>query len=155
MNKILIYSLLVFSSWLFIFHLEYLCNPVYAQFSNLKFEYLTVDQGLPSNGTRCMFRDSKGYLWIGTQRGLCRYDGIKVKVYKSSNNDNRSLSYNDIFCIFEDSKQNLWIGTAHGLNLLDRKTETFTRFFSDSINTTSLTTVLLPILLRIKKVICG
>ncbi len=103
-----------------------------AQFQNMKFEYLTVDNGLSNNLIQCLFRDSKGYLWVGTQVGLNKFDGFKVKNYETIEGQNNSLSNNYIYWIFEDKHKNLWIGTDFGLNLFDRKTETFKRFLHDS-----------------------
>ncbi len=103
-----------------------------AQFSDMKFEHLTVNDGLSYNGVKCIVRDSKGYLWLGTERGLNQYDGVKIRVYENIESQTNSLSDRDINCIFEDRDENLWIGTANGLNLYDRKSDSFIRYFSDS-----------------------
>ncbi len=50
-----------------------------AQFSNMHFEHLTIEDGLSSNSVQCILRNSKGYLWLGTDRGLNKYDGVKIK----------------------------------------------------------------------------
>lgn len=98
----------------------------------MKFEYLTVDDGLSNNRPKCVLRDSKGYLWIGTESGLNKFDGHKITVYENIPFQSNSLSNNMINCIFEDSNLNIWIGTENGLNLFDRKTDTFQRFIFDS-----------------------
>lgn len=104
----------------------------------MKFRYLTIEDGLPSNRVSCIFRDSKDYLWIGTDIGLCRYDGEKIKTFVSSTEDSTSLSNGNVYCIFEDTKGKLWIGTAFGLNLFDPETESFKRYLSDSTKQNSL-----------------
>jgi len=127
-NKFLrILSLLIFLS---ISYQEY----VFAQFQNMKFEYLTVDNGLSNNRIRCILRDSKGFLWIGTEMGLNKYDGLHVMVYENIATQKNSISGNDVYCIFEDSKKNLWLGTNGGLNLFDRNTETFSSYLQTPIN---------------------
>ena len=47
-----------------------------------KFDYLTIDEGLSSNRIRCISRDSKDYLWIGTDVDLDKYDSYQVKKYR-------------------------------------------------------------------------
>jgi len=102
------------------------------QIENLRFDYLTVDNGLSNNRPKCVLRDSRGYLWIGTESGLNQFDGSKIKVFENIPSQSSSLSNNTIKCISEDINHNLWIGTSNGLNLYDRNTETFKRFFPDS-----------------------
>jgi signal transduction histidine kinase/ligand-binding sensor domain-containing protein/DNA-binding response OmpR family regulator len=70
-------------------------------------------------------QDSIGYLWIGTDDGLNRYDGISFRTYKYKSNDPHSLNNNNILVIFQDKKKNLWIGTQAGLNLYDRQKDEF------------------------------
>ncbi|MEI6753622.1 MAG: two-component regulator propeller domain-containing protein [Paludibacter sp.] len=108
-----------------------------AQFQEIKFEHLTLDNGLSHNTIKCLLRDSKGYLWIGTGHGLDRYNGEKIKIFEYSESSPNSLSYNYITSIFEDREHSIWVGTTSGLNLFDRKTEQFKRFFhseSDSFS---------------------
>ena len=99
-----------------------------AQFQQMKFDHLSVDNGLSNNIVKCVLRDSKGYLWVGTGRGLNRYDGDRFKLFEYSESDTNSLSYNYINSIYEDRNNTLWVGTTSGLNMYDRKTERFKRF---------------------------
>lgn len=73
------------------------------------FSRLDNTHGLSNNQVESIFRDSRGFMWIGTNFGLNRYDGYKVKVYKSVRNDSTSLIYNAIRDIQEDVDGNLWI----------------------------------------------
>jgi len=123
-NKIgcLIISLVVFSFVL-----------IHAQTEQYKFRHLTTDDGLPSNKTWVVIKDSRGFMWIGTRGGLCRYDGYDVKVFQYDSRDTTSLSDNSIIgtakLIVEDHYGNLWIGTQQkGLNKFDPFTEDFTRY---------------------------
>lgn len=103
----------------------------YAQFQDMKFEYLNIDNGLSHNRIRSILRDSKGYLWVGTESGLNKYDGQKVTIYKNSPIQTNSISNNTSDCIFEDRSHNLWVGTIAGLNLYDRKKNTFKQYILD------------------------
>jgi signal transduction histidine kinase/ligand-binding sensor domain-containing protein/CheY-like chemotaxis protein len=109
-------------------------ETVRSQFQDMKFDYLNVDNGLSNNRINCLLRDSKGYLWIGTEMGLNKYDGYKITTYLNQISQKNTLSDNRVNCLFEDQLNNLWIGTGNGLNKFDRKTETFKFYKSGSLN---------------------
>ncbi len=69
--------------------------------------------GLSSNVCATVVRGPKGYIWIGTQEGLNRFDGVEFKVFKKS--PKVDLPHNFINALFVDSKKRLWIGTRNGL----------------------------------------
>jgi len=73
------------------------------------FARLDNTHGLSNNQIECIFKDSRGFIWIGTNYGLNRYDGYHMKVYTSIKNDSSSLIYNSIPRIQEDKAGNLWI----------------------------------------------
>ncbi|PCJ64332.1 MAG: hypothetical protein COA58_13340 [Bacteroidetes bacterium] len=68
---------------------------------------LTPNDGLPSSEVYCVFQDTKGYLWIGTDNGLAKFDGKNYKVYTTD----EGLPHNSIMNITEDRKGNLWVLT--------------------------------------------
>ncbi|MFQ5708827.1 MAG: two-component regulator propeller domain-containing protein [bacterium] len=105
-----------------------------AQESNIKFEHLTVDQGLPQNSVICIYQDHKGFLWFGTLDGLAKYDGYGFTTYKHIPNDPNSLSYNAIATIYEDHAGQLWVGTDRDLNKFDPETERFEQFSFGAIS---------------------
>jgi len=86
--------------------------------SNLSFTNWQKKDGLPSNSIRAIAKDKLGFLWIGTNDGLCRYDGPNlVKVYrqpKENSIDGNSLESNNIRSLYCDSSGILWIGTRFG-----------------------------------------
>ncbi|RPI93184.1 MAG: PAS domain S-box protein [Chloroflexi bacterium] len=107
--------------------------------SIIRFEHLTIEHGLSQNAGVAIFQDSKGYLWIGTQDGLNRYDGFNFKIYKHDPDDPASISHNSILAIEEDQDGYLWIGTwGGGLNRFDPTAETFTRYRQDNNESASL-----------------
>lgn len=65
---------------------------------------ITINDGLPSNNIKCIFKDSRGILWIGTEDGLCSYNGKDYKIF----NQNNGLKYNNVWSITEDNDHNLW-----------------------------------------------
>ena len=94
----------------------------------VRFEHITIEDGLSQNTGRAIFQDSRGFLWIGTQDGLNRYDGYTFTVFKHEAEDPASISSSNILAIEEDEAGLLWIGTSDGLNRFDPATETFTRY---------------------------
>ena len=110
----------------------------------LQFDHLTIDDGLSSNHVYCIFQDSAGFMWFGTNRGLNRWDGVDVRLFEHDSNDSTTLTSNDIRTIMEDDNRVMWVGTYHGLNRFDRSTETFTRyyFFRDEKNSNYVKTIL-------------
>jgi diguanylate cyclase (GGDEF)-like protein len=96
---------------------------------SIRFKHLTIEDGLPQNSVQVMLQDSTGFLWIGTEEGLVRYDGYSLKVFKHEANNSNSLSGNYILSLLEDSQGNLWVGTrGGGLNQFDSKTQQFTHY---------------------------
>ncbi len=93
---------------------------------------LSTRNGLSQNAVTCIYQDKKGFLWVGTQDGLNRYDGYQFKHYKHNPEDSTSISDQFITAINEDGQGVLWIGTRHGLNRFNSSTEKFTRFFPDT-----------------------
>ncbi len=91
-----------------------------------KFENFTTGDGLSNNAVQVVFQDSRGYLWIGTEDGLNRYDGYTFTIYRNDPADSASLSHNSVWAIYEDKKKQLWIGTKDGLCLYNKEKENFT-----------------------------
>ena len=111
----------------------------FAPGSVVRFEHLTIEDGLSQNAGLAIFQDSRGYLWIGTQDGLNRYDGYGFKIYKHDPDDPNSLSHNSILSMGEDKNGSLWVGTwGGGLNRYDPATETFTPYLPDPEDPASL-----------------
>ena len=106
-------------------------GPATGPMAKVKFNHLTIDEGLSQNLVYSIFQDSKGFLWFGTNDGLNRYDGYHFKVFRHDPYDSTTLADNDlVYSIFEDHAGRMWVGTG-ALNLFDRKTETFRRFVHD------------------------
>ncbi len=112
---------------------------VFSQKSNYLFYQLTTDNGLSNNSITCIYKDSRGFLWIGTIDGLNRYDGYNFVIYKHESSDSNSISDNFISTIIEDPDGNLWIGTqGGGLNKYDPRYERFQAYYHQPNNPNSL-----------------
>lgn len=99
---------------------------------SIKFEHLSMDQGLSQNTVVCILQDSRGFMWFGSDEGLNRYDGYDFKTYYHDTNDPGSLSHNRVKSIFEDQYGVLWLGTkGGGLNKFIPEEEKFIRYISD------------------------
>lgn len=81
---------------------------------NYKLEYLTSDDGLARNLVHDIFKDSKGFIWIATAKGLDRYDGYDFIHYGSSQRDN-FIPADVINSIREDQSGIFWLATENGL----------------------------------------
>ncbi|MBN2814277.1 MAG: GAF domain-containing protein [Bacteroidales bacterium] len=93
---------------------------------NIKFSSLSIKDGLSQSSPNCIFQDSRGFIWIGTEDGLNKYDGYNFTVFKPRPDDPFSLSSSRILSIAEDSRQNLWVGTnGGGVSKYDRKSNRF------------------------------
>src|SRR5437773_7935710 len=84
-----------------------------------------TENGLPQNTVHSITQAKDGYVWIATEEGLARFDGIKFTGFDKQNTP--ELKSNDIRVLLEDRRGALWIGTADGLvRLLDSKFTAFT-----------------------------
>ena len=96
-------------------------------------------RSLSNIGVRTIYEDRREELWIGTLKGLNRFDRETETFtrFQHDPNDLQSLSSDSVYAIVEDHAGTLWVGTRRGLNRFDRETETFTRFYPDAANTAS------------------
>jgi ligand-binding sensor domain-containing protein len=97
----------------------------------LDFDKINIENGLSHISVLDIIQDSKGFIWIGTQYGLNKYDGYSFTVFNFDVDDNSSISSDFILKIFEDSTGLLWIGTSNGLNSFNPLTNKFTRYLYD------------------------
>ncbi|HEC42133.1 MAG TPA: hypothetical protein ENI20_04820 [Bacteroides sp.] len=102
-----------------------LCFSLYVRGQLPQFEHYAVEDGVSQSAIICLFQDSEGFIWIGTQNGLNKYDGYKFENYYNDPGDSNTISKSWIFDITEDQNGDLWIGTKGGLNRFDKKTGRF------------------------------
>src|SRR6476646_10726644 len=70
------------------------------------------EDGLPQNSIQALLQTKDGYLWIGTQEGLVRFNGVEFKVFHKGNTD--AIRHNDVRELYEDRDGALWVGTFGG-----------------------------------------
>ena len=81
---------------------------------NMHFRTYSVMQGLPQASAAVIAQDRTGFIWIGTQDGLARFDGYEFKVYKHDRDKPHTLSDNFVRAIVADVHGGLWVGTRSG-----------------------------------------
>jgi ligand-binding sensor domain-containing protein/signal transduction histidine kinase len=95
------------------------------ELSQFAHEAWSTENGLPQNTVHAIIQTSDGYIWIATEEGLARFDGISFTVFDKRNTE--QLKSNDIRALAEDHQGALWIGTADGLvRLFEGKFTVFT-----------------------------
>jgi two-component sensor histidine kinase/ligand-binding sensor domain-containing protein len=125
--------------FLLIFATLNLSASLFAVAHNIKFENVSIEQGLSQSTVNCILQDSRGFIWLGTEDGLNKYDGYGFIIYKSDPLDSNSLSDSYVLAVFEDKSGVLWVGThTGGLNKFDREKEKFTQYKNDPSNPDSL-----------------
>ncbi len=100
---------------------------LYAQHKSLRFERISIEDGLSQSVVNTILQDRSGFLWFGTQEGLNRFDGYTFKVFKHRVGEPHGLSSSEINVLVEDRNGVLWVGTSKGLNRFDQTTRRFTR----------------------------
>ncbi|HVZ56887.1 MAG TPA: two-component regulator propeller domain-containing protein [Chitinophagaceae bacterium] len=101
-----------------------------AQLLNLHYNFkrLNVQNGLTQNIVYHFLQDSRGYLWIGTRKGLTRFDGVRTINYTHDDGQPGSLGGDFITRILEDSSHRLWIGQDRGIDRYDRLRNIFIHY---------------------------
>ena len=102
------------SLWIFLFGLALIFaaipKPVGGQV-HIPHQKLGIEQGMPSNEVYCIVQDTNGIMWMGTDEGLVKYDGVKPKLIVPS--DKPRIS---VLRLYLDPKERIWISTyRHGL----------------------------------------
>ncbi|MBP5508356.1 MAG: response regulator [Prevotella sp.] len=87
----------------------------------------TADK-LSSSATSFVTQDHYGYIWVGTQFGLNKFDGYRFTHYFTNEDDTASIQGNEITRLLTDSKHRLWVGGARGLSRYDHASNQFVRY---------------------------
>ena len=86
---------------------------------------LYTGKQLSSSAVKAVCQDRYGFMWIGTDYGLNRFDGYSFSLYQHHRNDSHSIGSNEICDILSDSKGRLWVGTNKNLSRYDISTNRF------------------------------
>ncbi len=98
-------------------------NQAVSQNSYL-FHHLGSKDGLSNNTVSAILKDQYGFLWLGTESGLNRYDGYNFKVYEAPKDMSNTLLYNNIFELQEDGLGNIWV-TSFSYLIYNREKDNF------------------------------
>lgn len=88
-------------------------------------KFYSTNNELSSSLINQIFQDKRGFIWIATEYGLNRFDGLRFSNYKHVSGDSTSIKNNYVRTLFEDSRQNLLVGCIDGLMKYDSETDTF------------------------------
>lgn len=110
----------------------------YSQNTEYRFSRIGINNGLSHNQVNAIKQDAKGFIWLGTQSGLNRYDGYDFKVFKTQSGDTNSISDNYVEKIFDFPGNKFWITTRNVPNIYDPFTEKFERNFQRALAGLSL-----------------
>ena len=99
-----------------------------AQVQDRYFRTISVDKGLSQSSVFAIQQDTLGFIWIGTQDGLNRYDSKGFKVYRPIKNVKNSLQSYYIRSLFTDHKGQLWVGGNQGISVYNYDTDSFTNY---------------------------
>ena len=98
--------------------------------ADYNFENITVRDGLSDDQCLSISSDKSGFIWIGTNEGLNRFDGYSPKIYRSNPFDSTALSGNKIFDTYTDKDGDLWISTDKSIDKYLHGSDSFKRFFT-------------------------
>lgn len=105
------------------------CTATYGEIRQpIKFQQISVSQGLSQSTVFDIAQDRNSYLWIGTSDGLNRFDGYEFSLYSHDQDDPSSISSNKISTIFTDSRGTLWIGSSQGISRYNNGTDSFSNY---------------------------
>ena len=98
---------------------------------NYNFKNITIEDGLSQSTIKDIYQDSKGYIWIGTEDGLNRYNGYEFKQYKYDEYDKNSIVNNYILDITEDKNGYIWVSSTNGLSRIDTDKDEIKNYYSE------------------------
>lgn len=97
-----------------------------AQSDSIRFEHITIQDGLPHNRIHCIMQDKSGFIWLGSQDGLVRYDGYVCRIFRQSPHSAQGFRGKNVECLLEDKSGNLWVGMqSGGINIKNEQTGLF------------------------------
>ena len=87
----------------------------------------TSGSGLPSSLVSDIYQCSNGFIWISTENGLARFDGMDFSTFHYNRNYRKSLCNDFVLFMYEDNHGTFWVGTSSGLQIFDEAYNTFTK----------------------------
>jgi signal transduction histidine kinase/ligand-binding sensor domain-containing protein len=116
-------------SWLALIAFILISNNFCFAQENIRFERISVNEGLSQSDVKSFVQDKFGFLWVGTRDGLNKYDGVEFRKYTRNKNDSTSLYFNKILDLEIDLSGNIWISSTGGISIYDYRKDNFQNFF--------------------------
>src|SRR5687768_14918985 len=99
-----------------------------AQLNSINFYRITNTEGLSQATVNVMYKDKQGFLWIGTDDGLNRFDGSRIKTWYHDFIDTTTMAANEVYGICEDRFNRIWIAHYNaGISIFDKRSNKFIR----------------------------
>ncbi|WP_439185477.1 two-component regulator propeller domain-containing protein [Carboxylicivirga taeanensis] len=99
-----------------------------AQNSPIRFQSISINDGLSLSSVYCIYKDSKGFMWFGTEDGLNKFDGYHFTIYRTEVKNPNSICYKWIEHIAEDANGHLWFASRNGLSRFNPVSEVFKNY---------------------------
>jgi len=112
--------------------------PLSGQDEYVRFKRITINDGLSLSSVYCIYQDSKGFMWFGTEDGLNKYDGQSITVYGATTDQHYILADKWIEEIYEDKTGMIWLGSKGGLTKYNPRKGIFTPIQHDPESSFSL-----------------
>jgi len=107
--------------------------------TQLHFEQMSIEEGLPHQTVRSILQDRHGFMWFATQGGVVRFDGYRATVFRHDREDPNSIAANRVQKIVEDRQGTLWLATSEGgLGRFDAENESFRAYRHDGEDPNSI-----------------
>jgi len=129
---------------------------IFSQTTRIKFEHVSLEQGLSQSSVTSIVQDYKGFIWFATIDGLNKYDGYEMKTYYNIDKDGAITDnvLNYLYVTPEEENSELWIGTAgNGLCKYDKIKDLFISYSNDEKNSNSLSNNLINSIIGNNKVL--
>ncbi len=103
-----------------------ICSSSHTIFGQEVIHQLSVNEGLSHSDVTCLAQDKSGFIWMGSNNGLNRYNGYDFKIFKNDLNDENSLVNSRIKSVFCDSINRIWIATeTNAISYLNQRSRLF------------------------------
>lgn len=110
------------------------------------FRHYNIENGIPANNISALLQDQKGFIWIGTDYGLSRFDGNQFTFYQKTNPLYSNFHANSINTICETNTNELWVGTEKGVFIYNQIKDTFTPFTKQTSDETKIMSLITHII---------
>ncbi|WP_020530121.1 hybrid sensor histidine kinase/response regulator transcription factor [Flexithrix dorotheae] len=125
MNCLLTFSSTIPLRLIWVFFVLLKIADLKAQEIDYRFRHISVNEGLAHTDAKAIIQDEKGFIWIGTNAGLQRYDGRELRLYLNDENEVNAVYNNRIISLSEGYNHVLWISTEGGLKKFDLLTHQY------------------------------